>query len=144
MNPIEHSVNNQGVTIHCLEYYKSTNQTPIIIIPGATNSAEEIAQDLQGKLTHYHIIISLRGRGKSLAPESGYTLDDQASDVVAVAKYLQISECFLFGYSVGVPIAIKAATQLMPKVKGIILGDYAPIYPAFDKSWASKVKKDDP
>ncbi|HRI29633.1 MAG TPA: alpha/beta hydrolase [Chitinophagales bacterium] len=144
MNLIEHSVNNQGVTIHCLEYHKSTSQTPIVIVPGVTNSAEEIAQDLQRKLNHYHVIISLRGRGKSQAPEVGYSLEDQASDVVAVITHLQISECFLFGYSVGVPIAIKAATQLAPRVKAVILGDYAPFYPSFDKSWAARVKEDDP
>ncbi len=140
----EHFVNNNGVSIHCLEYHKNNAQTPLIFIPGATNSADDIAQDLDGVLTRYHIIISLRGRGKSQAPEKGYTLENQASDVVAVINYLQLTSCILFGHSVGVPIAIQAAVALVPKVTAIILGDYAPCYPAFDKSWASRTKKAHP
>lgn len=144
MNKKTISINNNRVSISCIIVNFNENEIPLIIIPGATNSADDIDKSLKDKLIRYHIIVSLRGRGKSSIPEKGYTLDEQASDILAVIKHLDIDAYYIFGYSVGVGLAIRAAWTNKHKVKGIIIGDYPPIYPSFDKSWVSKVKKCEP
>lgn len=132
-------VNNAGVNI---SYYKISEETggfPLIIIPGITNSANEIIAAFSEDLPIYHIVISLRGRGKSDSPESNYSLDDQAGDVKAVIEAENLDGYFLFGYSVGTGIAIRAAFQNKDNVLGLFLGDFPPFYPPLDKSWGSQV-----
>ncbi len=144
MNRKEMTINNKGVNIHALIFNASEKEVPIVCVPGATNSAEDIEEGFAGKLSHYHIIISIRGRGKSDAPERGYSLEEQASDVLAVVAHLQLSQYYLFGYSMGVGIAIRAATKDKEKVQGIILGDYPPVNPPVDENWAKNVKQNQP
>lgn len=144
MNRKEIFIDNKGVNLHVLVINASEQEIPIVIIPGAINSAEQIDTGLAGKLSHYHIIISIRGRGQSSAPTKGYTLTDQVSDVLAVVKHLQLNKYYLFGYSVGAGIAIRVATQDASKLMGLILGDYPPIYPSFDEKWIKMVKEIQP
>lgn len=141
MSKIEYLINNKGVKIHCVEFNRSLNTTPLIIIPGATNSAEEIAADLQSKLQLHHVIISLRGRGKSSSPNKGYSLDEHATDVISVIQHLNLKKCYVFGHSVGSTVGIRVAHKKNDVVCGLILGDFPPFFPPFDKSWASMVIK---
>ncbi|MEZ4886613.1 MAG: alpha/beta hydrolase [Chitinophagales bacterium] len=141
MTKQEHFIDNTNAKIHCIEFNRQENNIPLIIIPGATNSAEEIEEALYGKLLHHHIIVSLRGRGKSDSPKSGYTLDDHASDVLAVMRELNINNCYLFGYSIGSTVGVRVAATIQDKVKGLIMGDYAPYFPPFNENWAVMVRK---
>ncbi|MBK8474427.1 MAG: alpha/beta hydrolase [Sphingobacteriales bacterium] len=134
-----HFIDNQNVVIHCIEINKSNTGIPIIIIPGATNSAEELQEDLKDKLNHWHIIVSLRGRGKSGSPDKGYSLDDHATDITAVIDFLGIGHYYLFGHSIGSTVGIRVAKLRPERVKGLILGDFPPFFPPFDKSWADRV-----
>ncbi len=134
-----HFIDNNGVTIHCIEHNSENGGIPILLIPGATNSAEELEEDLANSLLHYHIIVSLRGRGKSDSPQSGYLIDDHASDVIAVIEHFNIEGFYLFGHSVGASVCIRVAVSQPSKIKGLILGDFPPFFPPFDKSWADSV-----
>jgi len=140
MSKREIVVNNKGIKIHALVFNATPKAIPIVFIPGAVNSAEEMAAGLAGTLEHYHIIISLRGRGKSSAPNTGYTLTEQASDVLAVVEYLQLAKYYIFGFSLGTSVAIRAAAQNKNKVMGLILGDYPPIYPSYGEKWVARIK----
>ncbi|MBS1536241.1 MAG: alpha/beta hydrolase [Bacteroidetes bacterium] len=132
-------VNNNGVNISYYKVNEASGGKPLVIIPGAINSAEEVMSAFSSSLPIYHIIISLRGRGKSDSPETHYSLDDQASDIQAVVHQEKLSEYFLFGHSFGSSIAIRAAVGDKAAVKGLIMGDFPPFYPPFDKSWASRI-----
>lgn len=141
MNKQYFFVNNLGVKIHCVQVNPNLEQIPLIIIPGATNSLEEIEEDLKGALTDYHIIISLRGRGNSDSPENGYSIDNHAADVIAVIEHFNLNSFYLFGHSVGASVCIRVATLQGSKAKGLVLGDFPPFFPPFDKSWADHVLK---
>ncbi len=132
-------VNNAGVNISYYKVNEEVGGSPLIIIPGITNSANEVIAAFSEDLPIYHIVISLRGRGKSDSPESNYSLDDQAGDINAVVAAENLNGYFLFGYSVGTGIAIRAAFQNKDKVLGLFLGDFPPFYPPLDKSWGSQV-----
>ncbi len=143
MNRQEHFISNRDLKIHCIEVNSLQNKDniPLIIIPGATNSAEQIEEALEGKLTCYHILVSLRGRGNSDSPKTGYTFDDHVSDVLAVIAELKINQCYLFGYSIGSSIGVRVTSTTKDKVKGLIMGDYPPYFPPFGKNWAEMVRQ---
>ena len=133
-------VRNKGVEIHAIEFNQSSERRiPVLIVPGAINSAEEIEADLGGKLERHHVIISLRGRGKSGSPQEGYTLGDQASDIVAMMNRLELPEAVLFGHSLGSSVAIEAAGNMPGRIKGIIMGDFPPFYPPYGQKWVDRV-----
>ncbi len=133
-------IENKGVKIHCLQFNENDQEIPIIIVPGAVSPAEKTEWGLAGKLNRYHIIMSLRGRGQSDSPVEGYTLDDQASDISAVINHFKLEAFYLFGFSLGSSIGIRAASQHVGQIKGIMLGDYPPFYPAYNDEWKARVK----
>lgn len=143
MTKQEHFISNGNVKIHCIEVNRSENEnsTPLIVIPGATNSAEQIDEAFEGNLNYHHIIVSLRGRGKSDSPKTGYTFDDHVSDVLAVVEKLKINHCYLFGYSIGSTVGVRVAATNNDKVKGLIMGDYPPFFPPFGENWAKMVRQ---
>ncbi|MBK9246920.1 MAG: alpha/beta hydrolase [Ignavibacteria bacterium] len=127
------------VSISYIVVNENLSGVPIVIIPGAVNSAEEIVEAFDGKLTSYHIIISLRGRGKSSSPVTGYSLSDQASDIQAVIECEKIESFVLFGHSVGSTIGIRAARNFPNNIKALVMGDFPPFYPPFDENWVAHV-----
>jgi pimeloyl-ACP methyl ester carboxylesterase len=139
MEAKEHFIDNNGVTIHCLEYNGTASGTPLIVIPGMINSAEEVAESIGIFLTRRTIIISLRGRGKSSSPSVGWKLGDQASDIAAVVHHFAFKEIDLFGHSTGGSIAARSLPMLSAEVSGFIIGDYAPFYPPMDSRWGDRV-----
>lgn len=137
----EYFINNNGVTIHCISKHFTPNSTPLIIVPGMGNSAEHIEEDLNNLLTYPHIIISLRGHGKSESPKQGYDFNAQVSDVQAIIQHFNLLQFYIFGISMGVAIAIQIAYNNPNKVKGLIMGDYPPFYPPLDQKWANQALK---
>ncbi|MBI3259303.1 MAG: alpha/beta fold hydrolase [Ignavibacteriae bacterium] len=130
---------NGDATISYISVNSHLGGTPIIIIPGVINSADEVYSAMQGHLDGYHIIISLRGRGESSSPETGYSLSDQASDINAVIENENLQSVVIFGHSLGSTIGIKAASIIPEKVKGFLMGDFPPFYPPYDERWTQHV-----
>ena len=143
MTKQEHFISNGNLKIHCIEVNRPQNENciPLIVIPGAINSAEHMEEGFAGKLSRHHIIVSLRGRGKSDSPKTGYKLGNHVSDVLAVIEELEIKSCYLFGFSIGSTVAIRVASKVNDKVKALIMGDYPPFFPPFDANWAASVRK---
>jgi pimeloyl-ACP methyl ester carboxylesterase len=135
----ECTVDNNGVRISYYKVNESPNTIPIVIIPGAVNSAEEVMDLFSEYLPDYHIIISIRGRGKSESPDAHYTLTDQSSDILAVVNNELLSKYVLFGHSLGGTIATSAASKDAASVRGLILGDFPPFYPPYSEQWANRV-----
>ena len=130
---------NNGIKIHYIAINTNTNEIPLLLVPGMTNSANEIVEDLsEHNFERYTIHISIRGRGKSQSPESGYSFANQVSDINAVVNHLKIKELYLYGHSVGSSFAIAYASQ-NENVKALIMGDYPPFYPPFSEEWSKKV-----
>jgi pimeloyl-ACP methyl ester carboxylesterase len=141
MTYAEHFANNNGVRIHCLEFCAEDTRLPLVIVPGMINSAEEVADAIGDQLSRHTIIMSIRGRGKSDSPATGWRFEDQASDVVSVIQHFGFSAFALFGHSVGSSFAIGALPLIGEKMRVFIDGDYAPFYPPFSEGWAAKVRE---
>lgn len=140
MQIFEGKVDNQGVSIHYIESYidiaaEIADETPLVIIPGFTESAEDYIEIIRAFEDRKCIAISLRGRGKSDAPDSGYTLEDHVSDIQAVIEQLELDAFYMLGYSRGVSYMIEYALGNLPKIKGMIIGDYPGMHTRLVERW---------
>jgi pimeloyl-ACP methyl ester carboxylesterase len=137
----EHFIDNNGVSIHALELNDSCDGIPVVIVPGMGNAAENIAENIGALLTRRTIILSLRGRGMSDSPQTGWGLEDQASDIATVVEHFGFSRIALFGHSTGASIAARSIPMISADIVAFIIGDFPPFYPAYSESWAARVKK---
>jgi len=70
------------------------------------------------------LVVDLRGRGRSDVPESGYTLDDHASDLDAVVRHINTPLVHLVSFSRGTGYAMRWATLNPGRLKSYTIGDY--------------------
>lgn len=113
--------------------------TPLVYVPGALNYAEQATNLLGHFEQRRRISMSLRGRGKSDAPLSGYSFKNHSDDIAAVINRSGVEDYCLMAYSMGVSYAIDFAAD-KPNIKGIILCDYPARYPAIPESWTKRVQ----
>lgn len=99
-------VDNQGVRLHYIESNPDTPPTlsPLVYIHGAYGMAEKFLPEMEALSPRRCIAISLRGRGKSDAPETGYSFDHHISDIKALVNHLGLGHFCLMGWSVGVGV----------------------------------------
>jgi pimeloyl-ACP methyl ester carboxylesterase len=118
---------------------KNKETTPLFYVPGAFGFAEQFSNEMVVLSDRRCIALSLRGRGKSDAPLSGYSFEDHVSDIDVVVKQSVIKNFCLMSYSMGVPYAIKYAIDNPETIKGLILCDYPARYPKLTKTWSDSV-----
>lgn len=113
--------------------------TPLLIIPGMSKKAENFTHLMQAFAPRRTLTLSLRGHGQSDKPETGYGLDDLASDVETVIREAELERVYLFGHSIGVTYAIRCALSFQERheerIAGLLVGDYPAHYPAIDPGW---------
>src|SRR4051812_26345715 len=93
-----------GVRLHVLEY--GAGDPAILVLPGITSPAitwefvaEELARDARV------LVLDIRGRGLSDAPETGYALPDYVADAAGVISELGLERPVVLGHSMGARIA---------------------------------------
>ena len=135
----ERFVSNDGVTIRYLDNDPPQPVgLPIVFVPGITDHADEYAAALDFFKPRRLIVVEMRGRGGSDAPESGYSVADQAGDVEAVIQDNDLSRFHLMTFSRGTTPAIEVAMCTPPRAATLAIGDYLAIEvgltPAFTES----------
>jgi pimeloyl-ACP methyl ester carboxylesterase len=80
--------------------------------------------------------VTLRGRGKSSRPDSGYSLCDHCSDIAAFVNYLPVDSVVLVAFSRSVSYALEYAIGRPSKLSGLVLLDYPPRHGALRAGWA--------
>lgn len=136
MQIIEGKVDNYGVLIHYIEsHVEADDKSPLVIIPGFTEDAEDYKDIIKAFKDRKCVAITLRGRGQSDAPESGYTLEDHVSDIKAVVDQLALESFHILGYSRGVSYMLDYALNNISKIKGMIIGDYPGVHNRLSEHW---------
>ena len=88
----EYWVKNNGVRINYLDSELVNKHIPLFFFPGMLTTAQDYVEDIKVMAPRRCLSLSLRGRGKSDTPVSGYALDDHVSDIEAVvATYFGIT-----------------------------------------------------
>lgn len=133
-------IDNDGVRIHYARTDPSSaSELPLVMIPGMTEAAEEYARYFAESLILNTVCISLRGRGKSDAPDHGYSFKAQLSDVGAVIDHLDLHHFMIVGFSVGASFAIAYTLAHQKQVQGLVVVDYPPHYPLISHTWIRSV-----
>ena len=109
--------------------------TPLVIVPGTAESAEDYADLIELLAPRRCVAISLRGRGQSSAPQGGYTLADHVGDVAAVIEALKLPRPALYGFSRGVAYTLAYAASFPRRPAGLILGDYPAEHRPLELAW---------
>jgi pimeloyl-ACP methyl ester carboxylesterase len=130
---------NKGVRLHYLDCDREVcGLVPIIFVPGALASAEVYASEMAALAPRRCIAVTLRGRGQSDAPETGYSFGDHVSDIDAIISQLGLSRFCLMAHSMGVPFAIACASHHPRSLAGLIIADYPASYPALEPEWVEQ------
>ena len=138
--PADSWADNGGVRVHYLDSATDAHrvQVPILFIPGMLGVAEDYVTEMDYLAPRRSVGVSLRGRGKSDAPETGYSFENHVADIEAVVARSSLGRFGLMGYSVGGAYALGFAIRNPDQVRGIIVGDYPATYPKFPARWAER------
>lgn len=120
-----------GLRLHALDYgaverADGTDERPsMLVLPGITSPAismDFVARELTDLVRP--VIVDLRGRGLSDAPDDGdYGLAAYADDVEAAVEGLGLGPTILLGHSLGARIAAVAASRPGASYPGTVLVD---------------------
>ncbi len=113
-----------GVRIHALDNERAGSLVPLVAVPGMGESADEFAWMLDALGDRRVLIVDVRGRGGSDAPESGYTWEHHYGDVLAAIEHAGIERPVMLGNSRGTAYALGAALHSSEPVRGVVINDY--------------------
>jgi pimeloyl-ACP methyl ester carboxylesterase len=131
---------NRTVRLHYIEsgWDSFSNLTPLVYPHTAFGTAEVFTPEMKALSPRRCVACSLRGRGYSDAPETGYTFDDNVSDIDTVVNHLALDRTCIMAWSIPVTYSIAYAAQHPELVSGLILLDYPARYPKFSAGWAER------
>ena len=115
---------NGGVRIHALDNQRDGVLVPALVVPGMGESAEEFSWLLDRLGDRRVLVVDVRGRGQSDAPDRGYTWQDHYGDVLAAAAAAELDRPVVIGYSRGSSYALGAALAAPGAVRGVVINDY--------------------
>lgn len=117
MKPHYISINN---TIIYVREFKSDGEAIFLLHPGGTNG--HIWDDvIQYFINKYHVIVmDMRGHGQSSIPTEGYSMTNQAADIIGVMDYLRIENAHLIGNSLGTDVAVHTASMFPDRISSLV------------------------
>jgi pimeloyl-ACP methyl ester carboxylesterase len=118
------TVQNAAVSLECLEAGTPGTALPLLIVPGLSEDVDDWLAFADAMAPRLVYILSLRGRGASDAPASGYALEDHVGDIQALVRDRRLTRFCLFGFSRAVSYALAFALAQPECLAGLILGDY--------------------
>jgi N-formylmaleamate deformylase len=118
-------VKTNGITLHYLTYGDEGPGRPtVVVLPGITSPAitwEFVAEQLVSDARL--LVVDIRGRGLSDAPETGYALTDYAADIAGFIEALGLERPVILGHSMGARIAATLGATYPEAVGPMIIID---------------------
>lgn len=110
---------NQGIKV----YYDTYGEgTPIVFLhPWTTNGGIWYFQAFRFARTHKVVVIDHRGHGRSDKPKSGYSIQEHASDVIAVLDAAGVKKAIFVGNSIGGMITMQVNLDHPERVIGNLI-----------------------
>jgi N-formylmaleamate deformylase len=129
MDLISDFISVQGVRLH---YYRtgSRNGIPMVLVHGVTDDGLCWMPVAKALPPDYDLILmDMRGHGKSDSPkDSGYTLENMASELASCVQSLQLKKPILLGHSMGAFIILLLAGIYPDIPRAVILEDPPPFW----------------
>ncbi|EFO7247573.1 2-succinyl-6-hydroxy-2,4-cyclohexadiene-1-carboxylate synthase [Listeria monocytogenes] len=101
----------------------------LLMLHGFTGTSETFQDSISGLKERFNIIApDLLGHGNTASPEeiSSYTMENICEDLAGILHQLNISRCFVLGYSMGGRVATAFAATFPKRVRGLILVSSSP------------------
>lgn len=135
-----------GVRLHFLKADPRgpSRRVSVVFVPGGLGKAEDFSEQLTEYQAGTAYAVTLRGSGKSDAPEDGYAFEDFVSDLESVLDQIDQPQICLVAHSVAVPMALEYAARHPTRAAGLILMDHPPVYPALPNGFAERVLQEAP
>ena len=128
--------NRDGLELHYMEQTTyDTDLKPVLIIPALPESDMDY-KDIIYVLPNHTVCVTPRGRELSDAPETGYSVQDHANDIIDTIEHFKLEDITVIAYSRGVAYFLQALPQIKVKINGLILIDYPAQYESHPTDWA--------
>lgn len=110
-------------TISLLEYAGPPGAPTVLLLHGATMTAELAWSQVAGSLSQFYRVVApdLRGHGGGIPLRRRFSLEECADDVAALAAALQVKSCVAVGYSMGGAVAQLLWRRHPDLVTGLVL-----------------------
>jgi pimeloyl-ACP methyl ester carboxylesterase len=118
-------VSANGFTMHAVDWGRTG---PVLVLAhGLTANAHAFDGLIAAGLQQYVrvIAVDLRGRGKSDAPDQGYTMSETAKDIIAIMDALQLEQVMMGGHSYGAFLSWYLAAHYPQRISKVIALDAA-------------------
>jgi len=114
-----------GIRLHYVDH--GGEGPTLVMTPGLTANAHSFDGLAKAIGSDIRLIaVDLRGRGLSDKPDTGYTMEDHAADILGLLDHLEIGQAFLGGHSFGGLLTYHIAAHHPERVKRCVVMD-API-----------------
>lgn len=125
MTAIERWTTRSGVRVRYLDNAPGEPiGLPVLFSPGLTDFAEEYVEMLEFFLPRRVLVVEVRGRGRSGAPPTGYSVDDHLADLLAVIDEEGLDRFHLMTFSRGTSWALELALTEPARIASLSIGDY--------------------
>ena len=125
--PTVRFADNHGVKIRYLDADPpGASGLPVVFVPGMVDSADEYVQAFECFDDRRVLIVELRGRGGSDAPDTGYSAEAQAGDIDAVVAASGIGRHHMMTFSRGTTPALLSVFASPERIASVSIGDYLP------------------
>lgn len=113
---------------------------PILLLHGFCGSSAYFEEILPELTSNYRCIVpDLRGHGESDAPNSSYSIDEMADDLIGLLNVLEIAKVTILGHSLGGYITLSIAERYPERVNafGLI---HSTAYPDSEEAKEKRLK----
>lgn len=105
-----------------LAYEERGDGDAVVLVSGGAMDMDQWDRQMTALSGERRVIrFDQRGVGDSEGPAEGYTIEQMATDTVALVEARAATPCVLFGNSLGGSIALEAALQSPERVRALIL-----------------------
>jgi non-heme chloroperoxidase len=117
----------QGIRI----YYRTAGDGPTLVFLHGWAMSGRVWRFQAGLAEKYRLVVpDLRGHGLSSAPESGYSYEVFADDLVALFGALHLDNAVLIAWSMGVQVALQAYPLLKERLAALVFVSGTPRFTA--------------
>ena len=139
----DHTIHANGVDQH---YWQVGGAPEIMLLHGITDNGTCWQRTANVLSNEYGVLMpDARGHGLSSAPDTGYGVEENAADALALINALGIDEIIVWGHSMGGATAAMLAAMAPERVRAVILEDPAFVEsdgnPARAEQWAAGLRQ---
>lgn len=112
-----------AIAIEYTAYAINHAEAGTVVLLGSLGATQEMWEAQVGPLSEFYqvVTVDLRGHGESPYPDTSWTIEDMAADVIAILDELDVAEAHIVGLSLGGAVAQCLAVDYPQRVASLVL-----------------------